>query len=80
MGDSDEATVQQGSRVRIQDGDRGERVVRIRGDEPESWSADSIHIGAPLARALIGHRVGDEVTIELHAAVPVRRVVVLGIE
>lgn len=74
------AMVRAGSRVRIRLGDDQERVVHIRRDEPESWAADSISADTPLARALLGHRAGDEVTIELHPAVPIRKLTILGIE
>jgi transcription elongation GreA/GreB family factor len=80
LGGSGEATVQPGSRVRIQHSDGQEQVVHIRDDRPASWAPDSISPGTPLAQALIGHRVGDEVSIELHAAIPVRKVTILGIE
>jgi transcription elongation GreA/GreB family factor len=77
--DVPDATVQPGSRVRIHDGDR-EQVVHIRDDRPASWAVDSISANTPMARALIGHRAGDEVTIDVHPAVPVRKVTILGIE
>ena len=80
MGDDGEATVQKGSRVRIQEDDGQEHVLLIRGDAAESWAPDSISADTPLAQALLGHRVGDEVTIELHRAVPRRSVVILAIE
>lgn len=80
MNDDGERTVQQGSQVRLRDADGQERVLLIRRDQPE-WSAmDSISADTPLARALIGHRAGDEVEVRLHPAVPVHRVAILSIQ
>jgi transcription elongation GreA/GreB family factor len=80
VGEESKPTVQQGSRVRIQDGDGQERVILIRGEGAESWAADSITTDTPLARAILGHRAGDEVTVEPHPSVPVRKVTILAIE
>jgi transcription elongation GreA/GreB family factor len=72
--------VRQGSRVRFREEDGDEHVLLIRG-EPADWSpAGSISPDTPLARALMGHRVGDEVEVHVHPVVPVRKVTVLAIE
>lgn len=80
VSDEPDITVQPGSRVRIRDGDAQQRVVLIRGDDAESWAADSIHADSPLARSLLGHRAGDEVEVHLHPEVPIRKVTIVAIE
>lgn len=74
------ATVQIGCRVRLRDQDGQERSIRIRGDGQESWAADSVTADTPLARALVGHQVGDLVDVVVHPALPTRQVTILGIE
>lgn len=55
-------------------------MVLLRGDGTESWATDSLSADSPLGRALLGHRVGDEVEIALHAAIPTRRLTIEAIE
>lgn len=62
---SDGDSVRFGARVTVMDGDGDERTYLICGvdeAEPESGAVSWI---SPIAKALLGHRVGDEVTPQL---------------
>ena len=72
--------VKAGSRVRIQVEEGGEHVIRLRSDDPNTWTAESIHVTTPLGRAVQGHRVGDTVEVEVHQILPVRKVEILAID
>ena len=72
--------VRPGSRVRYRTAGGEQRVVLIRSEDPESWAVDSLSAGSPLGTALLGHRVGDEVDVVLHAAIPTRRVTIEAVE
>jgi transcription elongation GreA/GreB family factor len=81
MPGSDEApTVEPGSTVRIREADGLERVVRIRDTGSASWAVDSVPMGTSLARALMGHKAGDVVEVEVHPVLPVRSVVIVAVE
>ena len=54
-----------GATVEIADEDDQRRVVTIVGDDETDASAGSIGWSAPLARALIGAKVGDERVVQL---------------
>ncbi len=66
-----------GSRVKIREEDGQEHEVLIRSSAQRSFydiSADS-----PLGRALLGHRVGDQVTVEVIPTIA-RVVTVLSVD
>jgi transcription elongation factor GreB len=52
-----------GAHVTLQTGDGQERTVRIVGIDEADPAAGTIAFVAPLARALLGHRAGDTVTV-----------------
>jgi len=54
-----------GARVELADEDDNRRTVTIVGDDEADASAGRIGWSAPLARALIGARAGDERTVRL---------------
>jgi transcription elongation factor GreB len=54
-----------GAKVEIADEDDNRRTVTIVGDDEADASAGKIGWSAPLARALIGAKVGDERTVRL---------------
>src|SRR5437588_4342022 len=54
-----------GATVEIADSDDKRRVITIVGDDEANAGAGKIGWNAPLARALIGARVGDERTVRL---------------
>jgi len=56
-----------GATVEIADDDDNRRLVTIVGDDEADATAGTIGWSAPLARALIGARVGDERTVRLPA-------------
>lgn len=67
-----------GARVRLQDSEGRTSEYRIVGADETSASRGWISVDSPMARALLGRRVGDEVSVEL----PDGRVelVVLGVD
>jgi transcription elongation GreA/GreB family factor len=81
MASDEDTTVHQGSRVRYRDGDGQERVVLLRDDDdPAMWVRDGVSTNTPLARAILGHRAGEEVEVVLHPPLPVRKVRILAVE
>jgi transcription elongation GreA/GreB family factor len=76
----EEPIVRAGSRVRIRESDGQVRVILMRDDDAEVWAWDSLSTNSPLGLALLGRHVGDEVEVNLHAVIPVRRVKIEGIE
>ncbi|MGN6155034.1 MAG: transcription elongation factor GreB [Sphingomicrobium sp.] len=56
-----------GARVELADEDDNRRVLTIVGDDETDASAGRIGWSAPLARALIGAKIGDERTVRLPA-------------
>ena len=56
-----------GATVELADKDDNRRILTIVGDDETDASAGRIGWSAPLARALIGARVGDERTVRLPA-------------
>jgi transcription elongation GreA/GreB family factor len=72
--------VRAGSRVRIRESDGRERMILMRDDDEEAWAWDSLSTNSPLGAALLGRHVGDEVEVDLHAVIPVRRVRIEAIE
>ena len=56
-----------GATVELADEDDARRILTIVGDDEADASAGRIGWSAPLARALIGARVGDERTVRLPA-------------
>lgn len=54
-----------GARVELADEDDARRILTIVGDDEADASAGSIGWSAPLARALIGAKVGDERIVRL---------------
>jgi transcription elongation factor GreB len=56
-----------GATVELADGDDNRRILTIVGDDESDASAGHIGWSAPLARALIGARIGDERTVRLPA-------------
>ena len=56
-----------GATVELADNDDGRRTITIVGDDETDTSAGLIGWSAPLARALIGARVGDERIVRLPA-------------
>jgi transcription elongation factor GreB len=56
-----------GATVELADEDDGRRTLTIVGDDETDASAGRIGWSAPLARALIGARVGDERVVRLPA-------------
>ena len=54
-----------GAKVTLEDGDSGEeRTYTIVGEHEADIKHGRISVGAPVARALIGKAVGDEVTVQ----------------
>jgi transcription elongation factor GreB len=60
---ADRDEIRFGARVGLRTGDGAERTVRIVGVDEADPAAGSIAFVAPLARALLGHRRGDIVTV-----------------
>lgn len=63
----DREVVRFGATVDLADEDGGLRVVTLIGDDEADASAGRIAWGSPIARALIGARVGDERVVRLPA-------------
>jgi transcription elongation factor GreA len=63
--DIDEEVASAGTEVRLQDPSGHERVFWILGQDDGYHGPEVINYRAELGQALIGHRVGDEVTVEL---------------
>ena len=63
----DRGQVRFGATVEIADADDNRRTVTIMGDDETDASAGRIGWSAPLARALIGAKVGDERVVRLPA-------------
>jgi transcription elongation factor GreB len=61
----DRATVRFGATVELADEDDARRVVTIVGDDESDASAGRIGWSAPIARALVGAKVGDERVVTL---------------
>ena len=61
----DRATVRFGATVELADEDDARRVVTIVGDDESDASAGQIGWSAPIARTLVGARVGDERVVNL---------------
>jgi transcription elongation GreA/GreB family factor len=72
--------VRAGSRVHIRESDGRARVILMRSDDAEEWAVDSLSTNSPLGLALMGRHVGEEVEVNLHAVIPVRRVKIEAIE
>ena len=62
---ADRGQVRFGATVEIADADDSRRMVTIVGDDEADASAGKIGWSAPIARALVGARVGDERTVRL---------------
>lgn len=63
---SDPGAVYFGALIELEDGDSGERLsCRIVGPDETDARAGTISIDAPLARALLKRRAGDEVEVQL---------------
>ena len=62
---ADRGQVRFGAMVEIADADDNRRMVTIVGDDEADASAGKIGWSAPIARALVGARVGDERTVRL---------------
>lgn len=71
-------SVRPGSRVRFREAGKEPTTVSIRSER--AWTYDSIEPGSPLARALMDHKVGDEVELRLAEGVPTRRLIIESIE
>ena len=56
-----------GATVELADGEDGRRTVTIVGDDETNATAGRIGWSAPLARALVGARIGEERTVRLPA-------------
>ena len=63
----DRSQVRFGATVELADADDNRRTVTIMGDDETDASAGRIGWSAPLARALIGAKVGDERVVRLPA-------------
>ena len=63
----DRGQVRFGATVELTDADDNRRTVTIMGDDETDASAGRIGWSAPLARALIGAKVGDECVVRLPA-------------
>ena len=61
----DRATVRFGATVELADGDDARRIVTIVGDDESDASAGRIGWSAPIARALIGAKIGNERVVTL---------------
>lgn len=75
---SDSGTIFFGATLTVEDADGGKTTYRIVGPDEIDASKNWISIDAPLARGLLGARLGDEVTIETPAGP--RTVVVVAID
>jgi transcription elongation factor GreA len=65
-----------GARVTLEDPEAGEEVVyTIVGDDESDVKQGMISISSPVARALIGHEVGDEVKVKVPGGVKTYEVV-----
>ena len=65
-GTVEECLVRVGSLVRIRDVRGGEEDIRIVGRDDE-MGLGALPVRTPLARALLGHRAGDEVKVHVDA-------------
>lgn len=67
-----------GSEVRLLDTDSGQCcIVTILSSEELTYSVNAISATSPVGRALIGHRIGDNVTVKIPAGIA--RYKILGI-
>lgn len=64
---SDRDVVRFGATVELADEDDARRILTLVGDDEAEAGAGRIAWGSPMARALIGARVGDERTVRLPA-------------
>jgi transcription elongation factor GreB len=60
-------TVRFGATVELADEDDARRIITLVGEDEADASAGQVSWAAPIARALIGARVGDERTVRLPA-------------
>jgi transcription elongation factor GreB len=60
---ADRDEIRFGARVTLRNGDGQSRIIQIVGVDEAEPAAGSIAFVAPLARALLGHRTGDTVTV-----------------
>ena len=59
-----------GSKIRLLDTDSGQScVATILSSEELTYDANAISATSPVGRALIGHRIGDNVTIKIPAGI-----------
>ena len=63
----DRAVVRFGATVELADEDDERRILTLVGDDEAEAGAGRIAWGSPMARALVGARVGDERTVRLPA-------------
>ena len=54
-----------GARIRLEDEQGGQRTHRIVGPDEFDMGADYISMDAPLGRALLGRRLGEQIALEL---------------
>lgn len=67
--------IQFGARVKLSNVDSGEETTfQIVGPEEAELSQGRISVASPLARALLGHEVGDEVRVQMPAGARVYEV------
>jgi transcription elongation factor GreB len=67
-----------GARIRLQDERGGQRTHRIVGPDEFDMGTDYISMDAPLGRALLGRRLGEQIALEL--ARGTERYTILGID
>jgi transcription elongation factor GreB len=75
---SDRSRVYFGARIRLQDEQGGQRTHRIVGPDEFDMGSDYISMDAPLGRALLGRRLGEQITLELPRGT--ERYTILGID
>ena len=73
-----EVEVRPGCKVTVRD-DGQEDTFLIR-DPAGPWRVEAIDHDSPLASALMGHRVGDQVRVHVATGIPDRSVTILDIE